>query len=1023
MALLLPGIAFAQATPPAAAAVSDPWAVFEQPSFDRVTGVDGLPHDATTALIQDAWGRLWLGTLAGLVRYDGQRMQLFQQGSQENGDLPDGYIRALLALDGGRLLVGTNAGGLALFDPGTRRFERIALGAGKILNTKIFTLRRARDGQIWVTSDLGLDRYDPASGRVTQVPVQDIVTSSQSTRIFDVQEEPSGRLWVGANPGLYVREPGQKAFSRVQGEGALAETLASDLVWMLYRDRKNRLWAGTGRMGVFVIEPDGRQWAPAQVSGQGGLTQGRTVRAFAELPDGRLWIATEGNGIVQCLQDCAQARLLQSDIGNPYSLSGDGVRDLLIDRGGNVWAATNAGLSRYDPNARMTLNISGSTSLAPELAGNSVASILVDDRKRIWLGLAKGGLEVIDLSAGTIRHVALPGIHAAQYVRAMLQVDSGKIWVGTLGVLAIDPDTLQVQGEVLPDVSKKRVIVLAHDGKDVLVGTYDGVYRMSGSSGEMSRFRHVPNDPDSLINDQVQGISEAGGRRWYATVGGLSVRRLDAPGLANLRHDPADPSSLPQNYVTAVLEDPRHQRLWVGTYGGLAWLQTPLPDGRYPFHALGVAEGMRDAHVDAIVVDDDGDLWASTARGITRVDGDTLQVAALGARDGLRIGGFSHDAGLRGPNGEVLFGGAWGLTVVRPQQVASAAEDSSALPLEITGMTVNGAARYGDAPPAVGQQIPLAEDERNILVDFALLDYRTPRETSYAYRLVGFDTRWNEVPAGVPPSAVYTNLPTGSYTLELRAQTRGLHARTLQASYPLVVAPRFFETWLARLLMLLSVLMLVLLVLYLSHRWSLRRASALSRIIDDRTRELRDANERLDAMASIDALTGLLTRRRALEVSETALQDARKTARPMSMLMIDLDHFKAVNDTWGHLAGDTALATASRTIAQRCRGADVVGRYGGEELMVCLPGSGAQGACELAERLRIALQELRIRHGEATLELTASIGVASLMEADRGLADVLARADQALYVAKRSGRNRVVLSLGPNGETQAVDGH
>jgi diguanylate cyclase (GGDEF)-like protein len=548
------------------------------------------------------------------------------------------------------------------------------------------------------------------------------------------------------------------------------------------------------------------------------------------------------------------------------------------------------------------------------------------------------------------------------------------------------------------------------------------VYRFSGGSGQMSRLRHVPDDPDSLINDQVQGISEAGGRRWYATVGGLSARRLGRPGLTSLRHDPADPHSLPQNYVTAVLPDPRHQRLWVGTYGGLAWLRTPLQDDRYPFQTLGVAQGMRDGHVDALVIDDDGDIWASTARGITRVEGDTLEVAALGARDGLRVGGFSHDAGLLGPNGEVMFGGAWGLTVVRPQQVAAAAADQSALPLAITGMTINGVQRDGDAPPAVGERIPLAANERNILVDFALLDYRAPRETAYAYRLLGFDPQWTQVPAGVPPSAVYTNLPTGSYTLELRAQTRGLHARTTQVSYPLVVAPRFLETWLARLLMVLSLVLLLLLVLYLSHRWSLRRARALNQVIDERTQALRDANARLDAMASIDGLTGLLTRRRALEVSETALQDARKTARPMSMLMIDLDHFKAVNDTWGHLAGDAALAAAARTIAQRCRGGDVVGRYGGEELVVCLPGSGAQGACELAERLRTSLQALRIRHGEATLEITASIGVATLMEIDRGLADVLARADQALYVAKRSGRNRVVLSLGPNGETQPVVG-
>jgi diguanylate cyclase (GGDEF)-like protein len=996
-------LALAAAVVPARAG-EDPWQPFERPWFDRITTQDGLPHEAVSALAQDADGALWIGTFGGLARFDGHRMTVFVQPSDDPaGKLPDGYIRALLALDDGRVLVGTNTGGLVVYQPRTRRFEPVALGTQQSLTLKVFSISHAQDGKVMVTTEEGVDCYDPVTGKATPISLQGF-PPAHSPRIFDALEQVDGTLWLAANPGLFVRRPGQTTFERVEGQGAFAETLREDLAWVLHLDRKGRLWVGTGRSGVIVIERDGRQWSPATLSGAATLTGSRTVRDFLEFDDGRVWIAVDGIGMVSCTADCATAMLLRSDRIHASSLAGDGIRQLLRDRSGNVWIATELGLSRYDDSAQVATTIAGSESTMPELVGNRVPAVMVDARGRIWLGLSRGGISVLDLKAGTSRKVELPGSQASQYIRAMMVAPDGSTWVGAQGVYRIDAETLAVTGRVLPQIDA-RVISLAHADGVAMVGTYDGLFRVDLRDGSVRHFEHQPQDPTTLVNDQIQAFSVFEGRWWMSTVGGLSSQPLGGDAFRSYRHDPARPDSLPQDYMTALEPDPKHGRVWIGSFGGLSWLRTPLPQGELQFQTI--RRGLPDLHVNRVVVDREGDIWLSTGTGVARVGGDDLSVRTIGKRDGLQAGGFSHDAGALGPNGEVLFGSASGLVVIHPERVHARMRDQRTLPLALTGLTVNGAVRALARDDQGRQHITLGEDERELRADFALMDFRATRETAYAYRLSGFQREWTQVDAGTPPTAVYTNLPAGHYTLQLRATTSGLNARTVQTDIPLELEPRLYETRWARVLMVLSVIGGVVLLLYVRERWSRHKAAELGRIIDARTQELRDANARLDEMANIDGLTGVLTRRRVLEIAEREFTDARRADRPFSLVMMDLDEFKRINDSHGHPAGDAVLRASAVAARHASRGQDVVGRYGGEELLICLPGAPEQGARDFAERLRKSLERLEVPADGRLLRVTGSFGVATLSPEDETLNALLARADQALYAAKRGGRNQV----------------
>jgi diguanylate cyclase (GGDEF)-like protein len=136
------------------------------------------------------------------------------------------------------------------------------------------------------------------------------------------------------------------------------------------------------------------------------------------------------------------------------------------------------------------------------------------------------------------------------------------------------------------------------------------------------------------------------------------------------------------------------------------------------------------------------------------------------------------------------------------------------------------------------------------------------------------------------------------------------------------------------------------------------------------------------------------------------LAEARRYARSLSCLLLDIDYFKTVNDTYGHAAGDTALRQAARVLSESVRGSDMVCRYGGEEFLVLAPETALEGAAALAEKIRLGVSSRLFGDRERVFTLTLSVGVAQLDGGESGN-DMIARADEALYQAKQAGRNRV----------------
>lgn len=180
----------------------------------------------------------------------------------------------------------------------------------------------------------------------------------------------------------------------------------------------------------------------------------------------------------------------------------------------------------------------------------------------------------------------------------------------------------------------------------------------------------------------------------------------------------------------------------------------------------------------------------------------------------------------------------------------------------------------------------------------------------------------------------------------------------------------------------------------------------LEKKIQDRTSELSKANEKLTELAGTDSLTGMLNRRAFIESAKSVFDLAQRYQRPLSLLMIDVDHFKQVNDTFGHQSGDLVLIRLSEMMNKCLRGTDIIGRVGGEEFAVILPETGSEQTLQLAERLLNSVRGEAVEVEQATkVNITVSIGFATVPPLAPDVDAVMKEADRALYKAKSKGRD------------------
>jgi diguanylate cyclase (GGDEF)-like protein len=961
--------------------------------------LNNMPSTETSgiwSIAQDRQGFLWLGTDSGLTRWDGYRLQNYMQDPGTPGSLPDNFIRNLLVDDRGQLWVGTNAGGLNRYDPLHDSFVSIPVGQGGTRDASVDALISDGAGGLWIGTGKGLDHLDGDSGRVDP-PLETLPSASISALLLDRHKT----LWVGTTTGLLRRAKGEERFTPAPWpahEGALPG------VTFLLEDSAGRVWIGTALHGAFVLEPGAA--VPRQVveSGAAGpMTD--TITVMREVGAGEVWLGTEINGIMRVDTASWKTWREHHDETSTSSLPSDEVHALFLDRSGLVWIGSSTVLSRNDPQQRLIQTFYGGSGADRLLSKPSVPAVLAFPDGRVWAGLSDGSIDIIDPTQGRIGLIrSEPGMPehalARSRITSMTRADDGHVFVGSAsGLYRVDADGHGIV-RMKPPIDRGSVEVrrVLYTAGRLWIGTIDGLWELSvAAGGDLQLLRHYEKE---LGDPRVTFISsDSASTLWVGTMSGLARLDLATRTVSRLPVDPNDRTALPGGYVSSVLTD-RAGHLWVATFGrGIQVEQGRTADGRPVFLRLTQRSGLPQNGVDEMLLDAKGNVWVSTDDGLARVEPESLRVHSYRAGQGVGFAGFWASAGAATPAGDLIFGGLSGIVVLHPESMPHEAQ--------APGVTIT-EAHVGNQPVAAAaalspRGLDVAAQERSLEIEFAALDFADPEHRRYAYRLQGFDADWVETPP-TRRLASYTNLPPGDYTLQLRsASPDGQWSEPLNV--PVHVRAAWHQHAAVRGLGILLLLGLVIGLVQLRTLFLRKRQVELERLIAERTAELRRSQEQLEQMAYFDSLTGLPNRRMFSEQLRRLIAARARGQGGFALLLIDLDGFKPINDTYGHVVGDALLVAIAGHLRTLVRDTDLAARLGGDEFAVLLSQTTEPSALEsTCARIVTKLSEPLIVAGRS-LKVGASIGIVPCPHEGITADELYRAADSALYQAKQAGRN------------------
>ncbi len=927
-------------------------AVAQQLPFRLLAQSDGLTNLGLSCLHQDRSGYILACTEHGLFIYDGQRF--INLGPQQG--LPEGGVVEDLTVTRAGNIVLRYASQIFISDeslslsrsPAGLLFRPAISRIGPLFNLKDGQLASWADGAVLIEEGR-LAFLDPGNGR--EAPV-----IRSAAGLFD---QP--------------RNAGGNALS-VSGEGST-------------------LWIGLedGRLCQVARSPK-RCFGPRD-----GLPSAHWT---AILPDGHGLLLARSSSLLAVL-DLSRGTITSEQL--PRQDEGDGTAPqnvlLALTPRGEPLTQSASGLIVRERSGWRTIN---DTNGLPRLP---LVGILFDHDGNLWVaGRGKGVLRTSGyrIWENWDHQDGLSSNDVWQLARA----PHGPLWVATdNGVDALDGDA----GHVIKRHLGTRSFGVAIDASGDLWRSLDtrGVARIDSRTGGERRFELPP----------VNQILRNGHRLWFITEGGLFVADGDAPGQApvraghstaaltggvgapdgslwllsrgNLIHRHPDGSEMvvmrdwgSPGFVALSIALGQDGSLWVGGPGAGLY-HVMLSGDRISGTILVGPPDTLSSTVYSVLVDRRGWVWAGTDNGLSVFDGSRW----LGVRTsgGLIWNDLNQDSLFEDDDGSIWIGSSQGVShlldpaaLFRPQVFHPV----------ISSVTVGNRL-------FVDRAVPFSRDP--LVLHFGALDVRT--EVRFRYRLDGVDRSWADTQRG---EARYPALPFGHHRFRVVAYD----PLTRQTSEPLSIIlrmrPPWFFYWPMQALYGLLVFALITGIWHLRYRYLLAQRLKLQQEVEHRTQELQAAQAALLVQATQDSLTALLTRGEI----QRRLVAALASDVTLTVGLVDIDHFKRINDGFGHLVGDDILSEMGRRLAASLRAGEEAGRYGGEEILIVIRDARPSGAERMREFARAMCAEEFVVEDDF-LAVTCSVGVAHARRHDTWKS-LIGRADRALYCAKTEGRDRIV---------------
>jgi diguanylate cyclase (GGDEF)-like protein len=914
---------------------------------------EGLNNLAIRQIFQDRVGFIWVSTENGIFRYDGDRFETF---GQEQG-LP----------------------------PNSRA-----------------TLGDAPDGSLLVGGDFGL--YQLSGKRFQKLPA-DFKTISWAQGI---QSDSKEHTFIGTEVGLeeLYSESGKEGFAVrkfPQPPGASGPDAYGVLV------DGDTVWYGCGEE---LCRVDGNR---TTVFGRDSGLPDRALLAIQKDREGNLWVRAKNAGVF--VLPLGQARFRRPD----SSIPGSDMGLVATDAEGRILIPSSDGLLIRDQKGWQKIDRSAGL--------RGAVYVAYEDRQHtLWIGLAGRGLAEWRGYREWENYSSASGL-ASDIVYEILPRPDGSLWVATEGGLF--RGTRQAFGIVWNKVAglfgfPVHSIQLAPTG-DIWAGTEThGVARIHARTGSVQWF----GKEQGLLGSAAYTLRFDRERRlWAATEAGLFVARAPYQRFSRV-------TDLPPNRIWAIAQG-TDGTIWVGGADGLFafsggrwrnWTQTDglsnqevlslgadAGDTMWAGYRYGggidrihprvggitIEKGVQRSGTDGLVyfldTDASGRMWVGTEKGVDVWDGSRWSHYDSGdglAWDDCNLNAFAEEA-----DGTVWIGTSGGLSRFKPGPQSVSEEPPQVV---FTTLAIGGEDVSGQNNPS------FSINSSSLVARYSTPNAPRGNAVVFRYRLEGANSVWTET---AQRELQFAALAPGTYRLQVEARDSDESWKGQGTEFPFkILTPWYWTWWFVGVCALIPV-SLGLGLIRLRMLAARRRERELQSLVEEKTAALRRVNEDLLRLSSLDSVTGLANRRVFDETLEKECSRMTRTGSAVSLIILDIDHFKALNDSEGHQRGDEYLSLVGSELARISkRRIDLAARYGGEEFAMILPETGAAGAGQIAESVRLAIASLQLPHPASPIAsfLTISVGVATAkLEWHSSPDELVAAADRALYEAKRNGRNRV----------------
>ncbi len=814
----------------------------QQNHFTHFTTEDGLSQSSVFSIAQDDFGFMWFATEDGLNKFDGNKFTVFRNDPDDSTSLPDLGIRKIYKDKSGTLWVLSLRGRLSRYNPQKNNFTRFYFAIEKNKNPlKIITLSEDVDGNLYAVTTKGeFFIYDQKKNIFTYKKLNDNIEKQfQSIHLQCILGAKDGTFWIGTWEGLINFNPKTQQL-KFYRSSPYPNSLGGNMVFNLVEDDNGDIWIASANGGISVFD---KSVSKLKVY-KHNPTQKNSIssnRIMCLLIDSRkkIWIGTFDKGLD--LFDPA-TETFSNFSHNPSitsSFSLGAVMSIYEDKSGGVWFGSGGGgINRYDPlnqNFNHIGHIPGNNS---GISPNPVLAICEDHLGNLWIGSDGGGINIKEKNSTEFKNYLQNPAFGSNAITVIYEDSKNNMWLGA------DPGADSPAGALIKYDRKTKTfspvknisiqiggISAIHEDKfrELWIATpSDGVHRYNPATGKEIIYRHDLNVQTSIGSNSIFSICEDSyGDLWFGTItSGLNLFNRENNSFTKFLNDSRNKSSLGSNAVWCVVED-ENKNLWIGTWGGGL---NKFDREKKNFIRYTVDDGLP-CNVVYGIIPDDGNLWISSNKGLTKFNPETLVFRNYDKSNGLMINDFSAGATFKSKNGTLYFGGNSGVISFNPKEIT---ENSFIPNVVITDFRVFDEPFHSDKSIQFTDEINLAYDQNFFTIEFTSLDYTAPEKNIFEYKLEGIDKDW--IKSDGRRFASYTDINNGKYKFKVRGSNSSGIFNHQVAVLNIFISPPFWKTWWFRLLAII----VIVIILYTLHKYRLNRLLEVERTRNKIARDLHD---------------------------------------------------------------------------------------------------------------------------------------------------------------------------------------